>query len=77
MLAAAVEAVGEIDQTAIADWLHRNTVETIVGPLSWDETGRPRASMLLGQFQDGEIGSSSPEPQRPPTTSCYVKPDWQ
>ena len=43
VLQAAVEAVGSIeDQTALADWLHENEVETILGPLSWDETGAPR-----------------------------------
>ena len=42
VLQAAVEAVGSIeDQEALADWLHENEVETILGPLSWDETGAP------------------------------------
>ena len=39
VLAAAVEAVGSIDdQTALADWLRENAVETILGDLSWTRT---------------------------------------
>jgi branched-chain amino acid transport system substrate-binding protein len=54
VLQAAVEAVGSIeDQTALADWLHENEVETILGPLSWDETGAPQGEFLIGQWQDG------------------------
>jgi branched-chain amino acid transport system substrate-binding protein len=54
VLQAAVEAVGSIDdQSAIADWLHENEVETILGPLSWDETGAPQGDFLIGQWQDG------------------------
>ena len=67
VLAAAVEEVGELDQTAIAEWLHANTVDTIVGPLSWDETGRPQGDMLLAQFQDGALSRSS-APSRAATT---------
>ena len=54
VLQAAVEAVGSIeDQTALADWLHENEVETILGPLSWDETGAPQGDFLIGQWRDG------------------------
>ena len=59
-LVAGVEAVGELDQPAIADWLHANTVDTIVGPLSWDESGRPDGELLLGQFQGGELRIVAP-----------------
>ena len=77
VLAAAVEAVGELDQTAIAEWLHANTVETIVGPLSWDESGpapgRDAARPVPGRCN---CGSWLRRTQRRPTTSV-VKPDWQ
>jgi len=77
VLAAAVEAVGELDQEAIAEWLHENTVETIVGPLTWDETGRPQGDMLLGQFQDGAIEIVGPESAATSEDVLLVKPDWQ
>src|SRR3954447_5604255 len=50
---AAVEAVGSLDQDKLADWLHSNEVESILGPLAWDETGAPTKQFLLGQWQNG------------------------
>ena len=56
VLQAAVEAIGGIDdQAALADWLRENTVETILGDLSWDADGRPQGEFLTGQWQDGEV----------------------
>jgi branched-chain amino acid transport system substrate-binding protein len=55
VLAAAVEAVGSIeDQAALADWLRENEVETILGPLSWNEDGSPIGEFLTGQWQSGK-----------------------
>ncbi len=54
VLAAAVEAVGSIDdQTALADWLRENEVTTILGDLSWNDDGSPTGDFLIGQWQDG------------------------
>lgn len=54
VLAAAVEAVGSIDdQTALADWLHGNSVDTLLGTLSWNEDGSPKGDFLVGQWQAG------------------------
>jgi branched-chain amino acid transport system substrate-binding protein len=54
VLAAAVEAVGGYDdQAALSEWLHANTVDTILGPLSWNEDGSPKGEFLVGQWQDG------------------------
>lgn len=62
VLQAAVEAVGAIDdQQALADWLHENEVETILGPLSWDETGAPTGEFLIGQWQGGQPEIVLPE----------------
>jgi branched-chain amino acid transport system substrate-binding protein len=62
VLQAAVEAVGSIDdQKALADWLHQNEVETILGPLSWDETGAPQGEFLIGQWQKGKAEIVLPE----------------
>src|SRR5215207_6067549 len=55
VLQAAVEGVGSIDdQLALADWLRDNTVETILGPLEWEDTGAPIGEFLIGQWQDGK-----------------------
>ena len=56
VMAAAVEAVKSVDradQTKLADWLRENNVDTILGPLSWDEMGRPEGEFLVGQWQSG------------------------
>jgi branched-chain amino acid transport system substrate-binding protein len=54
VMQAAVEAVGSIDdQAALADWLRSNTVDTILGQLSWDDTGAPESDFLIGQWQNG------------------------
>jgi branched-chain amino acid transport system substrate-binding protein len=50
---AAVKKVGSLDQTKLADWLHKNEVDSILGPLAWDETGAPTKQFLLGQWQNG------------------------
>jgi branched-chain amino acid transport system substrate-binding protein len=62
VLQAAVEAVGSIDdQEALADWLRENEVETILGPLSWNDDGSPIGEFLIGQWQDGKVEFILPE----------------
>ena len=54
VVAAAVEGVGGYDdQDALADWLHANSVDTILGTLGWNEDGSPNGQFLVGQWQDG------------------------
>ncbi|WP_432478188.1 amino acid ABC transporter substrate-binding protein [Nocardioides sp. GXQ0305] len=62
VLAAAVEAVGDVeDQTAMADWLRENSVETILGDLSWNEDGSPTGEFLIGQWQGDTVEFVLPE----------------
>jgi len=77
VLQAAVEAVGRIDQKKLADWLHANTVETILGPLSWDETGAPQGEFLLAQWQSGVVEIVAPAGAATTQTVIYPKPDWK
>jgi len=54
VLATAVQAVASYDdQGKLADWLRGNTVETILGPLQWNEDGSPKGNFLVGQWQSG------------------------
>ena len=53
-------AVGTLDQQKLRDWLHANTVETILGPLKWDETGAPQGQFLLAQWQGGKVQIVAP-----------------
>ena len=77
VLQAAVEAVGEIDQDKIKDWLHENTVETILGELSWNEAGEPEAEFLLAQWQSGKPDIVLPEEVATSEQIVYPKPDWK
>ena len=77
VLQAAVEAVGSIDdQAALKDWLHENSVETILGELSWDETGAPEQAFLLAQWQNGDEEIVLPEESATSDTIVNPKPPW-
>jgi branched-chain amino acid transport system substrate-binding protein len=78
--AAAVEAVGCADpepecQGQLIDWLRDNTVDTVVGPLSWDAEGRPESAHLIQQYVDGEIKIVLPEDQAE-ADFLMPKPAW-
>jgi branched-chain amino acid transport system substrate-binding protein len=76
VLQTAIEAVGEIDQTAIKDYLHANEVETVLGTLSWDETGAPQQAFLLAQWQGDQAEIVLPEEVATTDTIVNPKPDW-
>ncbi|MEU4014963.1 amino acid ABC transporter substrate-binding protein [Microbacterium sp. NPDC028030] len=79
VVAAAVEAVGCAEQgecqQELIDWLRDNEVETVVGPLSWDETGKPTGAHLIQQWIDGEILIVLPEDVKE-ADFLYPKPTW-
>ena len=55
VMQAAVEGVGSInDQLKLADWLRSNSVDTILGTLSWNQDGSPKGQFLVGQWQNGK-----------------------
>lgn len=76
VLQAAVEDVGEIDQEAIADFLRANTVGTILGDLSWDDTGAPQSAFILAQWQDGKPEVVLPDEVATVDEIVFPKPDW-
>jgi branched-chain amino acid transport system substrate-binding protein len=78
VLQAAVEGVGSIDdQLALADWLRENTVETILGPLEWEDNGAPIGEFLIGQWQDGEAEIVLPEEAATTDEIIAVRPQAQ
>ncbi|WP_173079681.1 amino acid ABC transporter substrate-binding protein [Phytohabitans rumicis] len=77
VLQAAVAAVGKIDQKALADWLHANSVETILGKLNWDATGAPQSQFLLAQWQGGKVEIVMPADRATTTTIIHPKPGWK
>ena len=76
VLQTAVEAVGDIDQQAIKDYLHANEVPTLLGTLSWDETGAPQQAFLLAQWQGGQAQIVLPEEVATTDTIVNPKPKW-
>jgi branched-chain amino acid transport system substrate-binding protein len=76
VLAAGVEGAGSLEQDAISEWLHANAVETISGPLSWDESGASQGDMLLAQFQDGQLRVIGPDEAATTDEITYKKPAW-
>jgi branched-chain amino acid transport system substrate-binding protein len=77
VLEAAVKGVGTIDrkrQLELADWLRENEVDTILGPLSWDDLGRPEGEFLVGQWQKGVPEIVLPEEA---ATSEEILPGWR
>jgi branched-chain amino acid transport system substrate-binding protein len=78
VLQAAVEAVGSIDdQEALADWLRDNSVDTILGTLSWDDTGAPEQAFLLAQWQKGDEEIVLPDDAATSDTIVNPKPAWK
>lgn len=79
VVAAAVEAVGCAEQgdcqQQLIDWLRDNEVETVVGPLSWDATGKPQGAHLMQQYVDGKIAIVLPEAAAE-AAPVFPKPEW-
>ena len=80
VVAAAVKAVKCADpstacQTKLIDYLHGNTVDTVVGPLSWDKDGRPLGAHMIQQFADGNINIVLPAAAKQ-ADLVYPKPQW-
>ncbi len=75
VMAAAVNGVGSIDdQLKLADWLRGNSVDTILGPLSWNDDGSPKGEFLVGQWQSGKPEIVLPEDA---ATSDQIVPGWK
>ncbi|HZD03240.1 MAG TPA: amino acid ABC transporter substrate-binding protein [Actinomycetes bacterium] len=77
VLQAGIEAVGSLDQAKLSDWLHNNRVQTILGPLSWDQTGAPQQAFILAQWQAGASKIVLPRPVANSDDIVFPKPDWQ
>jgi branched-chain amino acid transport system substrate-binding protein len=77
VLQTAVAGVGSLDQAKIGDWLHANTVPTILGPLKWSPTGEPQGQFLLAQWQSGKAQVVAPADAATSQTVVNPKPDWK
>jgi branched-chain amino acid transport system substrate-binding protein len=77
VLQAAAEATKGFDQDKIKDYLHSNEVETILGPLSWNDKGEPQGDFILAQWQSGKVQVVGPKDAATSDTIVYPKPDWK
>lgn len=79
VVAAAVKAVGCAEQgdcqKRLVEWLRSNEVQTVVGPLRWDDKGRPQGAHMIQQWVDGEIKIVLPEDVKE-ADFVYPKPKW-
>ncbi|RKN04744.1 amino acid ABC transporter substrate-binding protein [Streptomyces radicis] len=79
VVAAAVEAVGCAEQgdcqQQLIDWLRENEVETVVGPLSWDDAGRPQSAHMIQQYVEGDIRIVLPA-DAAEADFLFPKPTW-
>jgi branched-chain amino acid transport system substrate-binding protein len=82
VVATAVDEVGcaeqgEECQGALADHLRENEFDTIVGPLSFDDDGRPEQAHMILQWQDGDIEIVLPDdPETQTAEILHPKPEW-
>ncbi|MFC6016398.1 amino acid ABC transporter substrate-binding protein [Plantactinospora solaniradicis] len=79
VVAAAVTAVGCAEQgdcqKKLVDWVRGNKVETVVGPLTWDATGKPQGAHMIQQWVGGQIQIVLPAEAKE-TNIVYPKPAW-
>ncbi|MCO8270245.1 amino acid ABC transporter substrate-binding protein [Actinoplanes sp. TRM 88003] len=79
VVGAAVEAAGCAEQgecqQKLIDWLHSNTVETVVGPLKWDATGKPQGAHMIQQWVGDDIKIVLPADAKE-ADLVYPKPAW-
>ncbi|WP_422768720.1 amino acid ABC transporter substrate-binding protein [Plantactinospora sp. WMMC1484] len=79
VVAAAVTAAGCAEQgecqQKLVDWIRGNEVETVVGPLTWDATGKPQGAHMIQQWVGGQIQIVLPAEAKE-TDLVYPKPAW-
>jgi branched-chain amino acid transport system substrate-binding protein len=79
VVAAAVTAAGCAEQgdcqKKLIDWVHGNKVETVVGTLSWDATGKPQGAHMIEQWIGGDIKIVLPASAKE-ADMVYPKPAW-
>ena len=74
ILAAAAAGAGKVDDVAMADWLRSNTVQTVVGPRSFEgKYNAGKASTKLKQVQDNQWVTVWPAEFRP-TGARFLMP---
>jgi branched-chain amino acid transport system substrate-binding protein len=75
VLQQAVANIQSIDNAALIEELHRGTYQTVVGDLSFDETGQPLGTYMLLQWQGDNYVIIGPG-NRAQADAIWPKPAW-
>jgi branched-chain amino acid transport system substrate-binding protein len=77
ILTKAVEATGSLDQETIANWLLSNTIDTVIGPVSFDPEQQNYGPDLqkIKQVRDGVWLAVYPEEFAPDGLSIEYSPE--
>jgi branched-chain amino acid transport system substrate-binding protein len=76
VLQQAAEKINSIDNAQLIAELHRGSYETVVGPLSFDETGAPQGSYMLLQWQGSQFVIVGPGNRAETDPKAPPKPEW-
>jgi len=75
ILQQAVENTQSIDNAKLIDEMHSATFTTVVGPLKFDEVGRPQGSFMILQWQGGTYVMVYPDFAKQ-ADPIWPKPEW-
>lgn len=75
VLQQAVESIQSLDNASLIEEMHKATFTTVVGPLSFDEVGRPKGSFMVLQWQSGKIVIVGPDYAKQ-ADPIWPKPQW-
>jgi branched-chain amino acid transport system substrate-binding protein len=75
VLQQAAENIQSIDNTALIEELHQGTYQTVVGPLSFDETGQPLGDYMLLQWQGDNFNIVAPDSSAQ-AEAVWPKAEW-
>ena len=75
VLQQAVENTQSVDNTILIEEMHSATFATVVGPLKFDEVGRPQGSFMILQWLGGKLTIVYPEFAQQ-AAPVWPKPQW-
>ena len=62
-------------QQKLVEFVRKNKIDTVVGPLTWDDTGKPQGAHMIQQWIGGDIKIVLPADNKE-ADFLYPKPAW-
>jgi branched-chain amino acid transport system substrate-binding protein len=75
VLQQAIESTQSVDNAKLIDEMHSATFTTVVGPLKFDDVGRPQGSFMILQWQGGKYVIVYPDFAKQ-ADPVWPKPEW-